>query len=120
MDLAAPGPKAIDGEGGGSSPSDPFRQYVTLRGSDVAPQGGTLATTGGVRGVGGTAPKNGYMIGNNSSSVIMVQDNGTPSISSGFPVQPGTIFITPPGYTPLGAVEIWTASNGETFEYRGW
>jgi hypothetical protein len=69
----------------------------------------------------GAVPPNGFMIsinaiGNVGGVVCSVNDNGTAEfVGAGFLFS--GLFVTPPGYKPMGPVSVLCQSS---FEYRGW
>jgi hypothetical protein len=58
----------------------------------------------------GAIPPNGFMVqlGPQSGNICMVNDNGPASFAAGFQMQVGAgvsvIYVTPPGYKPMGQV----------------
>jgi hypothetical protein len=102
-----------------------------------ASMGGTLPSTGGLSVVlfNGAVPPNGFMVAINLQSSLplfcAVNDNGPASTNTptGFlfggsglsPVseQPSgaPVFVTPPGYKPMGPVSVYCQAP---VEYRGW
>lgn len=70
----------------------------------------------------GQIPVNGYLVQNNSSGLLYINDLGTAS-ASGTSIQlaaNGGTFITPPGYGPPGVVSIFGATSGQAFAARRW
>ena len=68
----------------------------------------------------GMVPPNGFMIQSSVLQTVMVNDNGLATLSprSGF-LAPwaagnnGNIFITPPGYKPMGPVSVFLDCNSD-------
>jgi hypothetical protein len=98
-----------------------------------AAMGGSMVTNGTTTLFNGAVPPNGFMVQLNSPSelgnVCYVNDNGPAAANppTGFiiggvsaPFSPWPfIFITPPGYKPIGPVSVWC--NGSLYiEVRGW
>jgi hypothetical protein len=75
---------------------------------------------------GGSIPPNGFMVQlgpQGGGNLCMVNDNGSATGAAGFNVQYGTgaslIYVTPPGYKPMGPVSIWCSFAGYVAA-RGW
>jgi hypothetical protein len=100
-----------------------------------ASMGGSLVINGGTTTLfNGAVPPNGFMVQLNSQSELgnlcYVNDNGPANAnpptgfliggwnSSNLPTSP-SIFVTPPGYKPIGPVSIWCPGSLYT-EARGW
>jgi hypothetical protein len=76
----------------------------------------------------GAVPPNGFMVQANGAT-CWVNDNGSASgvpgtAMAGFELIPagstgGSLFVTPPGYKPMGVVSMWCASPGY-IAARGW
>jgi hypothetical protein len=89
--------------------------------------GGAPADGGGTISAGGVAqylfssltPVNGYLVQNNSAGLLYFSDTGAAS-NSGTMIQlnPGVMWVTPPGYKPPGAVSIYGAQSGQAFAAR--
>ena len=96
---------------------------ISTAGAAASDGSGTIASTGVSQSLfNGAAPVNGYMIQNNSSANNMyVSDVGAAAQSPGasFIIAKGTIFQTPPGYKPPGAVQI-TGTSADPFVARRW
>lgn len=58
---------------------------------------------------------------NNSAGVLYLSDTTTAS-NSGTLMQlnPGVMWLTPPGYKPPGPVSLYGATSGEAFAARKW
>lgn len=101
-----------------------------------ASMGGSLTINGGISTplFNGAVPPNGFMVQLNSPSELgntcYVNDNGPANGNNappnGFIIGGGAVsspvpflFVTPPGYKPIGPVSIWCA-NGLYVEARGW
>jgi hypothetical protein len=93
------------------------------------PTGAPASDGSGTIGVGGVAqllfggivPVNGYLVANNSSATLYVSDVGAASAGgASIPIAQGTVFVTPPGYKPTGAVSIFGASTAQAFAARRW
>jgi hypothetical protein len=69
----------------------------------------------------GIAPVNGYMVGNTSTHTLYVSDVGTASAGgSSMPIPTNTVFMTPAGYKPAGAVSLYGGTTSDTFAARKW
>jgi hypothetical protein len=89
---------------------------VASDGSGTVAAGGTAQTL-----FGGIIPINGWLVANNSSAMLYASDVGaaTPGGAS-IPVSPGTVFTTPSGYKPAGAVSLYGPTLGQAFAARRW
>lgn len=92
---------------------------ASMDGSMVIPNGvSTLLFNGAV-------PPNGFML-QSMGAICFVNDNGTASTQAGFVFGGnGTayfdVFVTPPGYKPIGPVSVFCAPGGPTYlSARGW
>jgi hypothetical protein len=69
----------------------------------------------------GVVPPNGFLI-QKFGTLCTVNDNGPAGAQTGISFGTGplsTIFVTPPGYKPIGVVSIWCAQAGYVAA-RGW
>jgi hypothetical protein len=91
--------------------------------SSPAIDGSGMVQTGGSAQslFGGIIPTNGWLIANNSSATLYVSDVGvaTPGGAS-IPISAGSIFATPSGYRPSGAVSLYGATTGQVYAGRRW
>lgn len=89
---------------------------VASDGSGTVAAGGTAQTL-----FGGIAPINGWLVANNSSATLYVSDVGTAtSGGASIPVASGSVFATPSGYRPAGAVSLYGSSTGQAYAARRW
>jgi hypothetical protein len=89
----------------------------------VAQDGSGTVLTGGTAQqlFGGTVPANGFQVGNSSAGMLYLSDTGTASAGgSSMPIAAGTVYTTPCGYRPAGAVSIFGATTGQSFAARRW
>jgi len=85
-------------------------------GSGTVSAGGTAQTL-----FGGIVPINGWLVANNSSASLYVSDVGTAtSGGASIPVAPGSVFATPSGYKPAGAVSLYGSATGQAYAARRW
>jgi hypothetical protein len=89
---------------------------ICADGSGQISVGGTAQTL-----FSGLTPVNGYLLQNNSASVLYVSDVGTASNSSAIlQLNPGVMWVTPAGYKPPGPVSIYGATSGQAYAARKW
>ena len=89
---------------------------AAMDGSATVAAGGTAQTL-----FAGVVPANGYLIANNSSAILYVSDVGSATSGGGsIPIATGTVFVTPSGYKPPGAVSLWGGATGQAFAARRW
>ena len=90
--------------------------FAAIDGSATIVAGGTAQTL-----FAGVVPANGYLVANNSSAMLYISDVGaaTPGGAS-IPVAAGTVFMTPSGYKPAGAVSLWGGAAGQAYAARRW
>jgi hypothetical protein len=71
----------------------------------------------------GAVPPNGFMVGITGSAYV-INDNGLAAYlptQSGFLVQANSVFVTPPGYKPMGAVSVFCLSGATAYvAARAW
>ncbi len=90
--------------------------FPALDGSGTVAAGGTAQTL-----FGGIVPVNGYLVANNSSAPLYVSDVGTATPGgASVPIAAGTVFATPSGYQPPGAVSLYGGTTGQAFAARRW
>lgn len=95
---------------------------INAAGSAAVDGSGTVAVGGTAQTLfGGVVPGNGWLVANNSSSVIYVSDVGvaTAGVAS-IPIASGAVFATPAGYKPAGVVSLYGATSGQAFAARRW
>lgn len=83
---------------------------------------GTIQSGGSAQSLfGGIIPSNGWLVANNSSATLYVSDVGlaTPGGAS-IPVSAGSVFATPSGYKPAGAVSLYGPTTGQAYAARRW
>lgn len=92
---------------------------VASDGSGVVASGGTAQPL-----FGGITPANGYLVANLNASggrTLYISDVGTASAAgSSIPVPPQTVYQTPSGYKPPGAVSLFGTTTGDAFAARRW
>jgi len=119
-------PASVPAAGGIATPVSTAAPLPVINtAGSVAVDGSGSITTGGTAQTlfSGTIPTNGYMIGNTSTAnhTLYVSDVGTASATgSSMPIASGTIFATPPGYKPPGAVSIFSTTTSDTYSARRW
>ena len=125
MDLLARATaKVVDGNGGGTSPSDVFQQAAVPR-ANVATSGdgsGSVTTGGTAQSLFSTAaPANGFMIQNTSDTEMWVNDVATAGVGGASiylaPFSPP--FTTPWGYAPQGVVTSLLCPDGQNLHWPG-
>ena len=110
--------------GGFATPVGPTTPLPVINTSGApATDGSATVVTGGTAQnlFAGIVPMNGYLVANNSSATIYVSDVG-PATSGGasIPIAAGSVFVTPSGYKPAGAVSLWGGTTGQAFAARRW
>ena len=87
-----------------------------IDGSGMVQSGGSAQSL-----FGGIIPNNGWLVANNSSASLYVSDVGlaTPGGAS-IPISAGSVFVTPSGYRPAGAVTLYGATTGQAYAARRW
>ena len=69
----------------------------------------------------GVVPVNGYLVANNSSAFLYISDVGPGNLEgTSIAVAPSSVFITPSGYKPPGAVSLYGNTTGQAFAARRW
>jgi hypothetical protein len=103
------------------SPTAPL-PVVNAAGAAAIDGSGTVLTGGGAQTLfAGVVPVNGYLVANNSSAMLYVSDVGTASLGgAAIPIPAGTVFTTPSGYKPAGAVSLYGGISGQAFAARRW
>jgi hypothetical protein len=89
----------------------------------VASDGGGVVATGGLAQLlfAGLTPVNGYLVQNNSAAALYVSDTATAvSTGSSILLNPGVMWVTPPGYKPPGPVSLYGATSGAAYAARRW
>ena len=89
----------------------------------AALDGSGTVVTGGVAQTlfAGVVPVNGYLIANNSSAILYISDVGPANVGgTSIAVVAGSVFITPSGYKPPGAVSLYGTTTGQAFAARRW
>jgi hypothetical protein len=89
----------------------------------AAIDGSGTVVTGGVAQTlfAGVVPVNGYLVANNSSTILYVSDVGTANAGgASIPIAAGAVFMTPTGYKPAGAVSLYGGATGQAFAARRW
>jgi hypothetical protein len=95
----------------------------TERSTSTSMDGSTIITCGVPTALfNGVVPPQGFMVQLASAQAqLWINDNGQPQ--SGFYVSPPVPFVTPPGYKPMGPVEVLclsAAAPGWFIAARGW
>jgi hypothetical protein len=95
---------------------------INAAGSPAVDGSGTIAVGGTAQPLfSGIVPVNGFQVCNNSTAALYVSDVGMASAgAASMPVGPGSIYTTPDGYRPAGAVSVFGASTGQAFAARRW
>jgi hypothetical protein len=110
--------------GGIATPVGPMAPLpvINAAGGAATDGSGTIVSGGMAQNLfAGVVPVNGYLVANNSSAVLYVSDVGTAnSAGASIPVQSGTVFATPSGYKPAGAVSLYGSVTGQAFAARRW
>jgi hypothetical protein len=89
---------------------------AAVDGSAAVAVGGTAQTL-----FGGSVPANGYLVANNSSAILYVSDVGLATAGgASIPIAAGSVFMTPSGYKPAGAISLWGGTTGQAFAARRW
>jgi hypothetical protein len=89
---------------------------AAIDGSGTVSSGGTAQTL-----FGGVVPVDGWLVANNSSSVLYVSDVGiATSGGASIPIAAGVVFATPSGYKPAGPVSLYGTTAGQAFAARRW
>jgi hypothetical protein len=89
----------------------------------AAVDGSGTVVTGGIAQTlfAGVVPTNGYLIANNSSAILYISDVGPANVGgTSIAIGSGTVFITPSGYKPPGAVGLYGSTTGQAFAARRW
>jgi len=90
--------------------------FAAIDGSATVVAGGTAQTL-----FAGVVPANGYLVANNSSAMLYISDVGAAtSGGASISIAAGTVFMTPSGYKPAGAVSLWGGATGQAFAARRW
>lgn len=115
-------PAAITG--GVATPVGPAAPLpvINAAGAAAIDGSGTLLTGGAAQILfAGVVPVNGYLVANNSSAPLYISDVG-PANATGtsIPVAPGTVYTTPSGYRPAGAISLYGNATGQAFAARRW
>jgi hypothetical protein len=110
--------------GGVATPVGPAAPLPVINTAGAAAIDGSAAVTAGGTAqtlFGGSVPTNGYLVANNSSAILYVSDVG-PATAGGasIPIAAGSVFMTPSGYKPAGAVSLWGGTTGQAFPARRW
>ena len=102
-------------------PSAPLPVINTV-GTAAIDGSGTVVTGGMAQTMfAGVAPANGYLVANNSSTVLYVSDVGTANVGgASIPIAAGAVFMTPSGYQPAGAVTLYGSATGQACAARRW
>jgi hypothetical protein len=110
--------------GGIATPVGPTAPLPVINAAGAAAiDGSGTVVTGGIAQTlfAGVVPVNGFLVANNSSATVYVSDVGGASTGGGsIPIAPGTVFVTPSGYKPAGAVSLYASSAGQSFAARRW
>jgi hypothetical protein len=98
---------------------------VNTAGAAAADGSGTIAVGGTAQTLfGGTVPPNGFLVANLNPSggrTLYISDVGTASAAgSSIPIAPQSVFMTPSGYKPGGAVSMYGATSSDPFAARRW
>jgi hypothetical protein len=95
---------------------------INAAGGAAADGSGTVVSGGTAQSLfAGVVPVNGYLVANNSSAILYVSDVGTANAGgASIPVPSGTVFVTPSGYKPAGAVSLYGNATGQAFAARRW
>jgi hypothetical protein len=95
---------------------------INTAGSVASDGSGTVVAGGAAQTLfGGVVPINGWLVANNSSATLYVSDVGTAtSGGASIPVAPGSVFATPSGYKPAGAVSLFGPTAGQAYAARRW
>lgn len=113
-------PAAISG--GVATPVGPTAPLpvINTAGAAAIDGSGTVVTGGMAQTLfAGFVPVNGYLVANNSSAILYVSDVGTANAGgASIPIPAGTVFMTPTGYKPAGAVSLYGAATGQSFAAR--
>jgi hypothetical protein len=91
-------------------------------GVGVAPSDGTVAVGGTAQYLfSGLTPVNGYLVQNNSAGPLYFSDTAT-AVNTGASItlNPGVMWVTPPGYKPPGPVSLLGATSGAAYAARKW
>ena len=109
------------GVAGPTSPTRPL-PVINTAGSPAVDGSGSITSGGNAQLLfGGTTPVNGFLVANNSSSALYVSDVGTASAGgASIPIAVGSVWNTPTGYKPAGAVSIFGAVTSQAFAARRW
>ena len=117
-------PASVSAQGVASpvGPQNPL-PVINAAGAVASDGSGTVATGGSPQTLfGGAVPASGFLVQNNSSAAIWINDTGIAS-NGGASIQiaaDGGIFATPSGYKPGGAVSLYGAATGQAFAARRW
>lgn len=64
--------------------------------------------------------RRGFLLQNNSAEDLRVSVGGVASPTSGIKIPSGAYYESPPGSRPVGAVTIFGATTGSSFDYDAW
>jgi hypothetical protein len=110
--------------GGIATPVGPMAPLpvINAAGGAATDGSGTVVSGGTAQSLfGGVVPITGYLVANNSSTILYVSDVGTASTSgASIPVPSGAVFATPSGYKPAGVVSLYGSATGQAFAARRW
>jgi hypothetical protein len=110
--------------GGVATPVGPTAPLpvINAAGAAAIDGSGTVVTGGAAQTLfAGVVPVNGYLVANNSSSILYVSDVGPANVGgASIPIMSGTIFTVPSGYKPAGAVSLYGGTTGQAFAARRW
>jgi hypothetical protein len=95
---------------------------INAAGAAAVDGSGTITTGGQTQLLfAGVVPTNGFQVGNTSAGMLYVSDAGTASADgSSMPIAAGSVYTTPCGYRPAGAVSIFGATIGQSYAARRW
>ncbi|MEI6419730.1 MAG: hypothetical protein WCO82_11730 [Sphingomonadales bacterium] len=91
------------------------------RGVTYTDRSGTIATAGSAQELAAAnAARTGLTLQNTSSGDLRVSSRGAASASAGILIKSGDLYTWPAHGTPVGAISIWGAASGQSFEAMEW
>jgi hypothetical protein len=110
--------------GGIATPVSPTAPLPVVQGAgSAAIDGSGVIIAGSVAQYlfGSVLPLHGYVIANNSGGILWACDVGTAQAGgASIPINPGDVFMTPPGYRPPLAVSLFGNTTGQAFAARSY
>lgn len=121
-DLLAQTQLWLAGRGDGSTPAQALIQTIDLDKATVIDGSVQISTGGDLTLFAGAVPPHGYLVQNNTSAVLWIEDTGAEAVANrSLQLAPnGAVFVTPDRYVPSGAVHILGGASGGWVRARYW